>query len=241
LKFHQSKMENSAICMDCGLILDLPVALPCGNCVCKKHIKREYKIYNCAACKKIHVVPEEGFNVCKVLENLINTIIKQSKLRAEYEEALGCCKHLKNSIDSFYLLVNNPSTLVRDTLSEFKSKVNFLRENFKAMIDEKAEEIIEETNNYEQECVRESNRIKYNDDDIRQISKELESWTATLSPLNSGQDDLNTIKVRSKIHLNDIEAMVNAFKSALFLRKLDDFKLKFNDFSNIDLKLSEEK
>ena len=63
---------------DCGLILENPVTLLCGNTLCRQHLDEFETKFKCQFCHKQHSVPGEGFFLMKKLnetsKNFINPI-----------------------------------------------------------------------------------------------------------------------------------------------------------------------
>ena len=74
---------------DCGLILENPVRLLCGNTLCRQHLDEYETKFKCPFCHKQHSVPEDGFFVNQEIEQMIKNYYQSNPLRKEIKDALS--------------------------------------------------------------------------------------------------------------------------------------------------------
>ena len=73
---------------DCGLILENPVTLLCGNTLCRQHLDEFETKFKCPFCHKQHSVPEEGF-FNEEIERNIEKFYQSDPLRKEAKESFN--------------------------------------------------------------------------------------------------------------------------------------------------------
>ena len=80
-------------CDHCNNLLVDPVAIVCGNSVCKKHLDelmeaspKESNTFLCKLCDDEHYIPKKGFAINKRFQNALDIKLNTLKLNPVYEE-----------------------------------------------------------------------------------------------------------------------------------------------------------
>jgi chromosome segregation ATPase len=236
-------IENSIKCFECTSVLEKPVLLPCGESICYKHVKLNETVgFTCRKCAGIlHATPVGGFLHNKALEAIINAKIHKIQLCDEYDDAYRACKSLNKSISEVSLFRNDPYYFINKIIGDLKRETDILREEHKLKIDERANQIIDELDKYEQECKRNldssdfSSKLTALNAHVNTLKQDVEKWQKLLGNFDSSRAEWKKVKEKSQTHLDDLEARMNKFKNDLLLRKLREYHCLLISFTKIDL------
>jgi hypothetical protein len=143
------EIHISLKCTECKCILEKPVVLPCGDCICQRHVKQDSNEYTCLVCDIIHPVPRGGFCPVNALERLIKAKFHTMKFPPEYESTLKSLRDFEKLLDQLEVFKKDPYYSIYASIADLKSETDLLREEFKLRIDEQADGIIQELNKYE--------------------------------------------------------------------------------------------
>jgi hypothetical protein len=94
------EIEDETKCALCTSLLDKPISLSCGHCVCKKCIPiSNNRINSCVKCKICHVVNTYDLdiaNISKSAQKLVSSKLNQtfSNIRQKFELVLNEYKSL---------------------------------------------------------------------------------------------------------------------------------------------------
>jgi hypothetical protein len=239
---------RSLKCTQCKNMLSSPLILPCGHAICSEHVTAgETSECHCTVCDIIHVVPEGGFARILALETILNANIQKAKFCAQYERAVGSLKEVEKKLDNFKLVHTNPDYFVSQTIGELKIETDLLREQFKLKIDERADEILKDLREYEQECHDQQrnpqdlpNRNKETDRFLQGVNEQIEKWKKTLDNFDSSEVMWKVTEKESQNELFNLEAWLGELKDACLLQKLHEYESKLVEFSRFQLKSEQE-
>jgi hypothetical protein len=96
-----SKNGRSAFICDfvgCNKYFKEPIALPCGDTICKEHVNSLNTTIKCPICDEEFVVPEEGFRINIKMSSLIS---KNSQLTGQHKQVKDLFYKLEIMIDNF--------------------------------------------------------------------------------------------------------------------------------------------
>jgi hypothetical protein len=116
-----------------------------------------------------------------------------------------------------------------------------LRHEFKLAIDRKAEEIIKDLDEYEQECKSNldsldvTKKLEELTNTICGIKEELATWQETLRCFDAKEDALKLIKENGERYKNELQTKLNEYESDFLLTKLADYQQKLRSFCDIKL------
>jgi hypothetical protein len=234
-------IEEAIKCAECKRVLESPVLLPCSDSICKKHVKEGASEFHCLACDIIHPVPSRGFPVNKALSIMLERKIQNNKFSAEYNCAFDSFKNLEKKVDEVKLLQKDPHFFINKVIGELKCETDILRDEFKLAIDRKAEEIIKDLDEYEQECKSNlvsrdvAKKLEELTKTISGIKDELATWQETLRCFDAKEDALKLIKENGERYKNELQAKLNEYESDFLLTKLADYQQKLRSFCDIKL------
>jgi hypothetical protein len=237
-------IESALKCVECKSILDCPVLLPCSDSVCKKHVSQteSAKDFHCLQCDTTHAIPEAGFPHNKGLAILINAKIEKLKFSPQHKSALDSVKSLDKIVNDLNLFHKDPYFLVNKRIGELKSETDIIRDQFKLSIDQKANALIKELDEYEQECKRnlDSNDVGKKLEQIAvkivAIKDELTKWQNSLNCFDSDEKEWAGIREKSSQIKQELETKLNEYEDEFLLKKLSDYQTKVASFCKIQLK-----
>jgi hypothetical protein len=242
LRGQKMEMIKEAIkCAECKSVLESPVFLPCSDSICKKHVKEGASEFHCLACDIIHQVPNVGFPVNKALAVLLKRKIQNSKFSPEYNRALESIKHLENKVDEAKLFQRDPHFFINKVISELKSETDILRDEFKLAIDQKADAIIKDLDEYEQECKSNLNsrdvakKLDEMSIIIREINDDLAAWQETLRDFDAKEEILKLIKENGVRYKSELQSKLNEYESDFLMRKIGGYQQKVLSFCKTKL------
>ena len=185
------KIDQAKSLFDCSLcnkIIVDPIALVCGNTICKGHIDKmlitkctnKTTMFKCEMCDKEHCVPEGGFVVNKLLQKASEINFHNFKLSPIFDECKQLIKETKESAAKIEAIANDPENFIYEYFSDLKNKVDLRREELKLKIDEYSNQVvqsIEETQLKFTKLSKENNLIKETfDESNSQLNKLIEEF-----------------------------------------------------------------
>ena len=230
-------------CKKCFELLEKPVVLPCGNCICEKHQHEDREDNNsvyCSVCVLQHGIPNGGFVRNLPLEELIDQKIDCIDMGDEYNSANSKIKRFSDLIDQIETVKTNPENAIHDIISKLKSEIDLRREVLKNKIDEDALSLIKKLDEYETECNANIASIKAEiekSDNLNEWREDLNSWRQQMRTFKKDIEMWKKIHEESSSKYDEMETSYNNLHNGLFLNRLDDYKnLKLfvgNDFDMI--------
>ena len=142
-------IKEELTCNYCNEIFNIPIALPCGDSICKHHIEEltpsnSSNKFKCPLCDKEN--SNQNLEVNKVIENLLKRGLHEFRLESKYENSLS---NLKTEIKSLEKIIRNPENYIYEQISEFKRRVDLDKERLKSEIDNLANDFIQQLNSHE--------------------------------------------------------------------------------------------
>jgi prefoldin subunit 5 len=238
-------LRDSLKCIQCHDILDLPVILPCGDSICKKHITPEIKEYRCLACDVVHVIPsdkEGSFAENKALRQLLTSNLQQVRFSKEYDVAFEAFKNLNKTFEETRLFREKPSFFVNKTIGELKSEAEKMRQEYKLKIDERADKLVREIDQYENECKRQlcpgnsvSDELDKLTPEMDTVKQDMDKLEKILTNFTSTESELANVKEESFKLTSLLESRLAECKEKSLLNKLTHHKTKLASFSRFEL------
>lgn len=244
---------NEALkCSKCKHVLSEPVALPCGELICDKHVNKKITHFYCLECDLDHpFLYPGGFFRVKALEKILSTKIDKCDFSGEYSRAYKSCKNLEQALFEFDKFRSDPYNHIYEAIIEIRNEVELKRETIKletttatasadGEVDEKAEALINEINEFESECKAnlESNEFKEKktklDQVINVMKQDLSQWLNELNSVEEDKPKWNMMFDRSQKAIKLLALKELAYKQDLLLnRKLELNLAKPNELTNI--------
>ena len=178
--------------VDCGLILEDPITLSCGNNLCLKHLDQNDKKFKCNFCHKMHSIPEEGYLVNQAFADVIENYFRLDPIKNEIKISFN---KLNKFINDFENMLNQDK-YVSDYFDNLCEKVKMHKEDLIKEINERSNQLIKQIKDKEIKC--KTNQIKLKNNDLFELKNDfVPSWKLKLR-----HPDLN--QEQSQQLLNDI-------------------------------------
>jgi hypothetical protein len=200
---------------DCGLILENPVTLLCGNNLCLKHLEGLETKFKCFFCPKQHTVPEDGFCVNKTIEQMIENFYQSDPLRKKIKEAFDS---LNETFKDYKCI--DPDVYIYDYFAEIRNKVDLHKEELIKEIIERSEKIIKELTEKEQKCKSDAAKIVKIDLDLDKL--ELFKQVTRRADLNLGE--LNKLLDEINQKKEETQEQIKEIRNELLLGETIEFK-----------------
>lgn len=229
-------------CAECSATLHLPILLPCGLSVCLKHLENIKNLrFFCKSCDKDHKIEVNQRNVNKALDILVNANVENLYLGPEYNAAVEICNQFDQTISDSETVKNDPLNFVKQTIDALKHRTESIQESHKLILDEYANKIFQQLNNYEKECIQnvDSSDLKIKiakiDETISTFKDDLIKRKRTLNDLSSDEVERKRIKEDSKKSDFILNCDLFDLKNDLLVKKLDHHLTTVLSFGNISL------
>ena len=149
-------IKEELSCKYCNEIFNNPIALPCGDSICKHHIdelisNRSSNTFLCPLCNEENC-SNLKFKVNKLIQRLIKRELHEFRLNPKYENSL---KSLKTEIENLETILKDPENYIFEEISELKRQVDLDRERLKNEIDDSANDLIKQLESYEKKFMAE--------------------------------------------------------------------------------------
>jgi hypothetical protein len=216
--------------------------LPCGNSICGEHVTANAKKHHCYVCDLVHDMPNDGRGFPRILalESMLDAKIQHAKFCSKYEAAFNAFKALEANFQALKFLHQDPDFFINQAIGELKKETDLLREEFKLQIDEQANAIIKELDEYEQKC-KKYQQVKLEiDKNVRRLSDQLPEWKKHVTSFDSGETKWSQVKEACELETDTIEANLDNYKEALLLHKLHEYQSIVVDFSKSQLNSNRE-
>jgi WD40 repeat protein len=211
--------SKTLICnfVDCGLILEDPITLLCGNNLCKHHLDQTKNKFKCSFCHKMHTIPDTGFVVNNPFNELIKSYVRSDPIRNDLKKSFD---KLNQSITDYENLYSH--VYISDYFYALQDKVNLHQDELINDIREKSNEIIKQLKEKEKKC--KSNNVK-----IEKMNfYELKNDVMTECKHKLRIPELNQIEINelmrkmSKVN-EDIQNQLEIYKNDLLLGESIEF------------------
>jgi hypothetical protein len=192
-------------------------------------------------CDIIHPVPSTGqFAANIALEALLNAHIQEAKFCPEYESAFGSFKIFEKMLDPLNQLVKDPFYFVDKTIGELKMQADLLREEFKLKIDEKADLIIKQLSQYQQDCyqaVYDNGNVQLKQMNVRvkELNEKFAIWKQCLGKFDSNEAVWAEIKESSLKESGNLEFLLPEYQELLLMEKLSHYEYMVCEFEEVTL------
>jgi hypothetical protein len=230
--------QASLKCAICKNILDTPVLLPCGNSICKKHVSQEMKEYDCPLCADLHQIPAGGFYPIKALEKQLRAHVQCLSIPSEYETALKSVKSFEKQFEELKQFHQDPYFYVEKVIGNLKSETDLMREKLKVSIDEKANEVIKQLEDYLRECktnLNEPTKFKEIDENVKRMSGLGDKWKQCLATFSSNAREWTLVREESLKEQNQLRSKLAEYQQNVLLRKLNEYEAKVVQFTHIQI------
>jgi hypothetical protein len=169
--FYQAdKIETILICNVCDRKMVDPRLLPCGKSVCNRCVDfltdAEKKKIKCKYCCKEHEIPDGGFYINQLAQEMLKCEAKavfRSNHTEEFKKLLETLNATKQSIES---TLECGDAKIRDHCDKVRNDMELAIEQAHEKLDEIHKDFMDEIDDYEKECQEKFKLIQQNKVDI---------------------------------------------------------------------------
>lgn len=236
-----NKILAAIKCPNCSKVLSTPILLPCGHSLCQEHVKQKDKYLVCRECGKSH--DNQGFLVNKPLMDIITAHIESIDFGFVHQEAKNSCDRLDETLRKAESILNDLGYFVHETIAELKQQVNLKREEYKLSIDEAAQRVIDELEEFEKQCILNLDETDFvtRRDEFKQIKdnarENLANWYAFLNELRYNEKKCNQTNEDSSLCFENFYKKLESFKKAVLMAKLLNKKACVDYFCQTNIRI----
>jgi hypothetical protein len=237
------KISDAIKCVNCRNVLDLPVILPCGCSICKKHtIELKGTTILCCSCEIDHPLPLNGhFLPNKGLAKIIEAEISALDFGKEHSEAKKSCSRLDEILTNIENVLKDPLYITYEAIEYLKNAAQLKVEEMKKKLDNELACLIAKLVDFQTNCKANLNSNAYKGRSERFERKreagrqELDQWFTILNELKLNETKCKKIKSDSENSIKRFEDELAKFKAETLLQRLfdvfrDEVENKFGKF-----------
>jgi Rad3-related DNA helicase len=219
-------------------LLVVPVTLPCGYNVCKRHLDeqldstpKKIRKFECEVCDEKHNIPDKGFAINKSIQNALNIKLNTLKLNPVYEKCKREINDAENNIKNIENLEKDTENYIFEYFEELKRQVDLRREELKLKLENSSDQIIESIESHKENCIRLNKESKRLSTAIEKSKKELTKLIERFDTFEINDTKFNEI-VQSLYVLNGgLTSKLGEYKESMIGGKEYTF-----EFKEIDIK-----
>jgi DNA repair exonuclease SbcCD ATPase subunit len=212
-------IKKELTCQYCNEIYKHPITLPCGDNICKRHIKEltsnsSSNPFTCPLCNEEHA--NQSFKVNKLIQKLIESNMHKFEVDPRFKKVY---ESLKTTIEQLESILKDPENIIYEEMSELKRQVDLDREKLKIQVDALANDIIQQLESYEAKFRADYkaniNLKHYND--LGECSKtQLAEYEQCLNLFSTTQKEFKEKSKQSEKIVTDLQPKIDQIKQELF-------------------------
>ena len=214
----------------CKKYLDSPVTLPCGNTICKSHIKFAAN-FQCSICEQEHKpIDENGFRINTKLSNIIDY---DHHLDGTHKEAKVLYDKLNSKLNDFKQSdLADQDRFVYDYFADLRNQIDMHRDEMIEEIRKNSEKLLNQLSDLEKEVHENKNKVeKINYTDFIN-----DDWKSTLRDPNIESVALNKIKSDLGNKIIEFDKKIKSFENGLKMnREIKFAKSDTNSFGRVEI------
>jgi hypothetical protein len=240
--FFQADAINSIlICKICDNKMVDPRLLPCGMSVCHRCVDiladTDKNRIKCQNCGKIHEIPDGGFYINQLAQEMLKFEAKevlQSNQIEEFKTLLDTLNVTKQSIQS---TLESGDAKIRDHCDKARNDMQLAIEQAHAKLNEFHKDFMDEIDNHEKECQAKFILIQQNKQDIDKALHEsnelLSNSDKLLKQFKIDQTELATLYESAQNLLTNLEQIKDGIQKEIFNESLLKFEKQKSFDSNV--------
>jgi hypothetical protein len=160
--YTKDQINSKTICFYCSCKLTDPRSLPCGECACNECIQQMIMIdkngdissyIECIdGCRGVHLIPSNGFPVCKLLDSLLKETPKDVFRSDQVENLKKELEQMKTSLDEMNQLFDKGTDLITEHCSIFRNTVELKTQSLIHEIEAIKVALLLKIDDYETKC-----------------------------------------------------------------------------------------
>ena len=221
-------IKDELTCKHCNEIYTNPITLTCcGENFCKQHVAELTLNYSsnkftCPLCNQEN--SNQNLNVNKLIQKMVENELHKFQINSKYRETLESLKHEVRKMET---ILKDPENVIYEEISELKRQVDLDRERLKSEIDELADGLIKQLEEYEAKFKKE---YKVNVDFdvynglLDSYRKQLAEYEKCLNLFSTNYRERKNRKKSSEKVINRLQYKINEVKKKLFSNLSITFK-----------------
>jgi len=221
------RIQELTICEYCKHIFQRPVLLPCGESICRKHLRELVPINEesrshvmCYFCCELHDYDEEhDFPPNKLVEKLVDLEVVNSQ--THYELCKRACDKLRSKIIEFEEIKSNPMSYLAKFFDQLKTEVEDKKHESDVAAELLKEKIFDSLYMFYNECQMAAETHKLHDMGSTEIAESSTLLNHNYRHLNqlllNDYFELETIKSKVEEKCVEIDRLLNGIKDIVFL------------------------
>lgn len=158
----------------------------------------------------------------------------------EHKHALDACNQMSDQIEQVRQVVNDPFYYAHEQIGELKRRIYLAREEFKLQIDQEAETLVLELEEYERELevYSKSNEIE---SAIKEMERKLDATKLNLDMWTRSLDRFfdvgvyKTIQSKCEKSIRELKDELDSFKETSMKNKYKESEKAVSDFEKIQI------
>lgn len=210
--------KENLTCQYCNEIYKHPITLPCGDNICKQHIKEltsnSSSSFTCPLCSEEHA--NQSFKVNKLIQKLIESNMHKFEIEPRFKKAY---ESLKTEIQKFEYILKDPENIIYEEISELKRQVDLDREKLKVQVDALANDLIQQLDSYEAKFKADYKAnidLKHYNDLVESSKKQLAEYEQCLSLFSTTHKEIKEKGKQSERLAIDLQQKIAQLKQTLF-------------------------
>jgi ElaB/YqjD/DUF883 family membrane-anchored ribosome-binding protein len=241
------KILDAIKCAICKNVMNLPVILPCGHSICKRHADEITDVDGLITCYKCgRDYPKQAFPPNEGLANIIETQIANMDLGPKHKTAKDACDKLDTVIDEIEQLLKDPYYFSHEEINELQRQAQLKREELKIQIDNEFDKFDNKLEEYKTSCKSFLSTNEYKikakniSEEVRNARSKLNEWIGFLNEVKMTNEPIWTrIKDDSDKSIDSLETKMGEFKkNELLLRKFNESQNQVARLQNINIDLA---
>ena len=232
--------KENLTCKYCNQIYKDPIALPCGDIICKQHIdelisSNSSNKFMCPLCNKENL--NQNFEVNKLIQNLIESNLHNFEVDPKFKIIFD---NLKTEIHNLEAVLKDPENIIYEEIAELKRQVDLDREKLKSQIDTLADELIQQLESYGKKFKAE---YKANVDSsyytglVESSKKQLDDYEKCLNLFSTTYKERKEKSLKSEKITVDLEPKITELKQHIFSNTSLTYKQMENNIKDLFGKL----
>jgi len=247
------QVKNLFDCEQCNQLLVVPVTLPCGYSVCKRHLDEKLESsskkikLDCELCEEKHFIPENGFAINKRIQNALNIKLNSLKLNPVYDECKQEINDAENNIQNIENLDKDPENYIFDYFEELKRQVDLRREQLKLQLDNSSDEIIQSIESAKENCIKLSKETIKISTEIEKSKEELTELVGRFDTFEIDNEKFEEIRESLTVLNEDLTRKLEEFKESIigdknYILEFQEIDIKslFGSFKEVEKVISNE-
>jgi hypothetical protein len=233
--YKRFEIDSYLICPKCLKRFDVPIGLPCGNCVCETCVQEfthTQTVYNgeksswevdCPLCLEKHDVPIYGFPIQKSLSDLLRLSPSKETHDIVVNEFKNLLVECTSKMDDLKMNFKDSVQKINEHSKEIKQKINNRVEILMKMIEKYEKNLVEKLENVEYENGK--SLCEYVEGLVKDVNLKLENWNLLI---NNENNEKQKVKLAT---IDAVKLIENLDKNIIDLNCLLDeaVTIEFNE------------